>query len=544
VTTLRPRSTADTPQDQRAALAAPVADALWMLARQWQTRGFVADDAGSPVRVRLSHVTAPLLVDGIAATGAIEPRLEAEPRPAPGALDAAERARMAMELLRRLRDAGVGAARIAALRDGLSGAYPLQAASPASPCAVFAGRLPDAAALFDRLAALLAPDGSGDPFPELPGLDPGDASAQAALRDWFAWMGSQLGEAGGELAPAAWDHTRLEYAFEAAADLPAGRAQLRAPDYDGTGADWHSFDRSNLPPLGAAPAPEAVEVRPAPVTYPGMPRPRFWEFEDGHVNLDLMAGAGPAHRLLTLFAHAYSNDWFLVPLEVPPGATLITALEVTDTFGTTTVVPAAAALDGPASRWKLWELTSDDGEDTAAGLRLHLPIAAAPLEGPVVEEVLLARDEMANLAWLIELVTRDADGTTVDRYRRWLGLRAPADADADPRALPTSYALGTPLPDYWYPLIAATGPNDERQLRLASVPPEAIDVPDEGVRGRLVAHIPGTALADEEASRAGTRLLRVDRLLRTAAGRAVWRARIKQPGTGEAASGLRFDVLR
>jgi hypothetical protein len=56
--------------------------------------------------------------------------------------------------------------------------------------------------------------------------------------------------------------------------------------------------------------------------------------------------------------------------------------------------------------------------------------------------------------------------------------------------------------------------------------------------------VPATALADEEASRAGTRLRRLDRLTRGPGGRVVWRARHKARGSGEASSGLRFDVLR
>jgi hypothetical protein len=503
MTALRPRSTAAQVDEERDALAAPVADPLWLLARQWQTTAFVADDAGTPVTVRLAHVTQPLELDGASLSGPLEPLVEAEP---PAAPDTATRARLGAELLRRLRDAGMDAGALRRTRLALAAAHPLVPPP-------LAGRVPDGAALAAALDA-------GTP---LPGVD------ATVARDWLAWAKPQLGTGG---APGAWDPERLEYAFT----LRARELTLTAAGYDGSGLDWYSFDRSEATAAQAAGTP--VEVRPTPVTYAGMPRPRFWELEDGNVNLDVLAGTDAAHALLASFAHAYANDWFVVPLEVPPGATAIALLEVADTFGTTTQIAATAVLDGPAGRWRLWELSGGELD----GLRVHLPISPVPLEGPPVEEVLIARDELANLAWLIELVTRDRDGAAVDRRRRWLELRPPGDPAFDPsaRAALSSYRLGTELPDNWYPLVATGG----GRLALAALPPGATSVSDAGVQGTVVPHAPGTVVADEEASRTGSRLRRADRLLRTRAGRVVWRARVKGPATGEASSGLRFDVLR
>jgi hypothetical protein len=232
---------------------------------------------------------------------------------------------------------------------------------------------------------------------------------------------------------------------------------------------------------------------------------------------------------------------------------VITTLEVTDTFGTTTSIPATAGLDGPGGRWRLWELAPSADADPAAGapdaataVRVLPAPAPTPLEGPPLEEVLIGRDELANLAWLIELATRDGDGEAVDRFRRWLRLRAAEDPSFDPagQAKARRYRLGTTLPDYWYPLTATPDPAGGHRLALASVPPEAVGVPDTGVQGKLVPHVPGTLIADEEASRAGSRLQRLDRLGRTPSGRVVWRARTKTAGAGEVGSGLRFDVLR
>jgi hypothetical protein len=52
-----------------------------------------------------------------------------------------------------------------------------------------------------------------------------------------------------------------------------------------------------------------------------MPSPRFWEFEDAKVNFaQVDADSHDLVRLLLIkFVLEYSNDWFVVPLEVAVG---------------------------------------------------------------------------------------------------------------------------------------------------------------------------------------------------------------------------------
>jgi len=549
--TLRPRSAATSDQEQLTALSAPVRDPLWLLARQWQTGAFIAADAGRPMHVTLQHRGGPIALAGVPLAGPVQPIVEAESPPTASGLDTAARVRLASELVRRLRDSGLTADRVGGVRGALAQAFPLQSAAADSPLAVFAGRLPDPAGLQQLLAGVLATDGTGGPFPALPGIDPADqptaGAVEAAVRGWYAWIAVQLappGPADPDPDPAAWDRQRLEYGFTATTTVPAGTVTLDAPGYDGLGVDWYSFDRDPVAQAATTTDGATIQVRPTPVSYPGMPRPRFWEFEDGDVNLDaLRTSTDPAHAVLATFAHQYANDWFVLPVEVPPGGRIITALTVTDTFGTTTTVPAVAAIDHDSGPWRLWDLTSSGGQaDAASGMRVFLPSAPPPLEGPPVEEVLITRDEMANLAWLIELTTRDADGASIDRYQRWLKLRPPADPTFNPAtaADAASYRLGTTVPDFWYPLVTVADGADQPLLALATLSSQA----DEGVRGRLVAHTDATRLSDEEASRQGTRLTRRDRLTLTPAGLVLWRARTKGPGQGESSSGLRFDILQ
>ena len=536
---LRPTSTATTNDQRLAAVTAPVRDPLWFLARQLQTRGFIADDGGSPVTVTVSRSTTPLTVDGKAVTAPLEPDVEAEPPTPRDRVDTATRVRLTSELFRRVAEAGVPAATVTTLRAGLAAAYPMRPVLAGNPGEPVARALPDAITLYATWAAAVGPSGTTGTMPSLPGSGTSRTAIETAARAWVGWLTPRLGPVGGPTAPPKWDATAMAYEFSASTTIGTATMTLPAPDYDGEGIDWYSFDRTALatpPPSGPA-----MTVRPSPVTYPGMPERGYWTIEDGTVNLDVLAGQDASRQLLVAFAHGFANDWFVVPLQLDSGATLITSLTVTDSFGTVTSVSAAAALDGPQARFRLWELAAAPATtDAGIGTRVMLPGSPPALQGPPTEEVLLARDEMANLGWLVELSTTDEDGTKIDRYRRWLSLRTETDPAFTPQAAGAAryYRLGTSLPDYWYPLVSS-GPT----LALASVPPGASDVSSEGVVGTIVPHVSGTRVKDEEVPRTGTAVSRVYRVVQTPAGRRVWRARRRGAGSGEASSGLRFDTL-
>ena len=547
---LTPSTTASTPDERLTAASAPVHDPLWMLSRQFQTGGWVAEDGGTPVSVTMTHATAPVILAGRPVASQLAPVVEAEPLPPVPALDTGSRVRMASELFRLVSDAAASDHDIADLRSALAAAYPLQVRGESGALAAYPGRLPDASTMYAAWRAAVGPAGSTGTLPPVAGLGAGQHSAlDAPARAWVAWMSGRVGTGGPSPAPAAWVSEQVSYAFTATATVGGQPVTLSADDYDGAGVSWHSFDRGAL---AAAPATGAQTlVRPTRLGYPGMPEPGYWTIEDGNVNLDLLASDDPARALLVAFAQAYSNDWFLVPLEVAPGVVLVTSLTVVDTFGSTTEVLPTAAQDGADARFRLWEIgvpaaaTGAHEPDAGVGLRVLLPSAPPPLEGRPVEDVVLARDELANLGWLVELTTSDGDGQPVDRYRRWLAARPPLPSGVgSTTGDPALYRLGTTLPDHWYPLEASdVGPDNHRRLRLAALPDGASEVSDAGVRGVTVDHVPGTAVDEEEVSRAGTRVTRVDRLTYTPTGRVVWRARHCDAGTGEATSGLRFDVI-
>ena len=540
---LTPGSTATDDAGWVAAVSAPVRDALWLLARQYQTAALEAKDGGSPVTVTMTHVQAPLHLDA-ELRGPIEPIVEAEPLPAADDLDTATRVRYAAELFRLLGDAGLPASSRNEARAALSAAFPLGVRGASDGLAAYPGRLPDAAAMYLSWRAALGPDGRSGSLPAISGLDASHALTEAA-RTWVAWMTARIGPGSG--APARWAAETLGYTAQLTADLGGQPVTLTAVDYDGAGLRWHALDRTALAAAPTASA-QPVAVRPTRVSYPGMPEPGYWTFENGDVNLGILASDNPAQVLLVSFAQSYANDWFLVPLTVEPGVVLVTELTVVDSFGTTTAVPPAAAVDAGKTRFRLWETgiiaTGDLAPDTAdpgIGLTVVLPGSPPPLEGPVLEDVVVARDELANIGWLIELTTTDGDGRRIDRYQRWLSLRH-GDTSRGGPAL--SYRLGTAVPDHWYPLeVAENGADGHRRLRLAAAPPGATDVPDTGVQGRVLDHHPGTVIDEEKAACTGTRIARIDRLAYGPAGRVVWRARRVSAGLGEASSGLQFDVI-
>jgi hypothetical protein len=538
---------------QDEALAAPVADPLWLLARQSQTGAFAASNGGSAVATKVAWANGPLSRNGSALAGPLEGEVEPEQRPPLIQLDSSRRIRLACELRRRLREAAIPAAELNTVWANWRtdfGAIPT--AQTSDSIIVAAGRLPNPVPLLETLFLALGSAGTGT-IVTVPGLaghsQTTQDSVKIALRGWYAWAErffSGADSVGSE--PVSWDGTRLVYAIECVAERSEGPVNLTSADYDGTGFDWYSVDKSSLGPTPTiAPASlisGSTHVIPARAAYAGMPRPRWWEFEDGDVNLDALRASGdPAQSVLAAFAHNYSNDWFLCPIGFQPGWAEITQLEVADTFGTVTAVPSAAKADGDSRVWRMWEVTVADGTtDDTPNLRLCWPVGPPPLDGPIVEEVLLARDEMANLAWLVELQTQSQDGTVVDRFQRWQQQR-PDDQNPQDRASGIAhYRLGTTVPDFWYPLVA-TGDPGTQMLRYAALPPEAIGISDQGVQGRLVPHQPTTGLAPPVITRQGRRFVRRDRLMLGPQGIQTWRVRVATLGQGEASSGLRFDIL-
>ena len=594
-------------------LQAPLADPLWMLARQWQFNEFQGEDAGTPLKIQFAVQGQPVdfFRSGHDAKQPWQP-LDAGAAP----LEARVEAEAAWKTHPRLRgEAGLHALRMApsdAVRTALLGAYPLKLDAPTDADADHAGllwamvlneRTLDAQALADDLKPLLNGAGKLLNLPAALAIGAGERPATTTmLEGWFAWFAELVYEGSPENAGSnpSWQRERMEYAFS----LKSGKVVLKADEYTDGHVDWDDFRAEALAEQGAPPGAAAqrfaVKQRhPSPVRYPGMPAERYWEFEDGNVNFaGAEAGVTDLLRMsVTEFALTFGNDWFVVPVRLPVGALYrVDGFQITDTFG----VPANA---GPIQAlgntpWTLFELSANANLERTLAHTLFLPDSVDGVqEGAVLEHTLLARDEMANLAWAIEKKVQGVSGEPLDREleAKSLAFQQQIHFDTQPDSPQLVYRLATPVPANWTPLLPVRDPNlnlaDPLSIRLARAGmkrfyPEAsvglvgavdddykaflklleaqttfvskLPIADADLRayafyprGWLLRRDPTLPMPDddtliieeEEVPRIGASLKRKFQYARSSDGKSwLWIGRSKIAGRGEASSGLRFDV--
>src|SRR5512143_167249 len=583
-------------------LAAPLADPLWMLARQWQFNEFQGEDAGTPLR--LQFAVQGTKVDAFrAGSDPAQPWQPIADHDVP--IETRVEAERVWPTHARLRgEAGQHALRMAtpAVRAALLAAYPLALPAPTDPDAdragllwstLLAARTIDAIALAEELRPLLDGAGKLTGLPVRLALGGADAmAARTMLAAWLAWLGELLYE--GDAA--SWQRNRMEYAFA----LRAADARLDAAEYTDGHVDWDDFVATAV-----APADEPVRQtfavasrHPAPVRYPGMPAERYWEFEDGNVNFaGAEAGVTDLLRMsVTEFALTFGNDWFLVPVRLPVGWVYrVSDFVITDNFG---IAASANPIANPnGSQWTLYSLTSDATLQGRLDHALLLPDSlTGVVEGAVLEETMLARDEMANLAWAIEHTVQGVSGEPLDRELEAKALafqqRIAFDAGLDSPQL--VYRLQTPVPANWTPLMPVRETplnfDDPLTIRLARAGmkrfyPEAsvevigavepdyvdflalLDAQDDFItriaigdglrayvfypRGWMLRRNPLQPMPDddtllieeEEVPRIGATLRRKFQYARSSDGRSwLWIGRSKTAGRGEAQSALRYDV--
>ena len=592
-------------------LQAPLADPLWLLARQWQFNEFQGEDAGTPLVVKFAVNGRP--VDSFrAGHDSQQPWETLQPGGVP--LEARVEAEAAWKTHPRLRgEAGLQALRMApnaAVRSALLDAYALRIDPPTDPDADHAGlvwstlfdrRTVDAAKLLADLAPLADANGrlASCPLRSMSQLEMSKQHAACSKRG-SPGPASSFTKAPQRPAPirrgdpSKWN-TRSR--------SRAGTVGLTSDQYTDGHVDWEDFRATALPAQAASPAPPAQSFavarrHPAPVRYPGMPAERYWEFEDADVNFaGAEAGVTDLLRLtVTEFALTFGNDWFIVPVRLPVGALYdVSAFEVTDTFGVT-AHPGPIQVAGPAP-WTMFEVSADVNLQGTLRHAVLIPDSLDGVqEGAVLEHTLLARDEMANLAWAIEKKVQGVSGEPLDRELEAKGLafHQQIQFDSGPQSPQLVYRLATPVPANWTPLLPVRDPrfNPDTALVIqlaragmkrfypeASVEVIGVSDPDyetflalldaqdnfiERVaigaelrayvfypRGWLLRRDPTQPMAaddtlvieEEEVPRIGASLKRKFQYARSSDGRSwLWIGRSKVAGRGEAASDLRFDV--
>ena len=542
-----PRTTS---ADLKAGIAARVSDPLWLLGRQWQLGELQGEDSGSPVSIDLAAETAPIsrfIRPGQTSGVAYDPMslpldaLTADPIRTGKDWTARLRVDTGRAFVSALADAGVGQYG-GAYREEFPIDEPDDETRTADPSGarlleVAAGRIPDGQALY---ASLASPVRTAAGLPDPPAIPAQDVQAVSdAAEAWLNWCDETLVETG----DTTWVPKRLAHEFAVATGTGAGATVLDARDFRGESLDWHSFDvRPNAQRSGFKALPQ-VRSFPTGVRFRGMPHPRWWEMEDASVDLgNVDAGPSDVARLALLeFTLVYANDFFAVPLRLPIGSVArISSLVVGDTFGMRLRIRSAAQSGPGAERWSMFTLS--ESEPAAAGatatseLFILPPVASQAITSEPVEDVLLLRDEMANLAWGVERRYEGERGSAIERieqFTRTLRERTVPEQEAGLR-----YELGTTVPPYWFPLVPTAlagglGLKLERMANQdASVKP----------RGRFL-EVGGPPIPDAEVPREGTRLVRDYLLTRWSNGEPLlWARRIRRVGRGEGSSGLRFDV--
>ncbi|MCL8015888.1 hypothetical protein [Streptomyces sp. AS02] len=477
-------------QDLSRGFAAELADPAWMLGRGWQMLEQQGANASSPVRVEYHASFVPVAAP--AGDVAADPRItpveaivESEPGDhwTPG---------------RRIA-AGRRVAAAVALPDdpGL-----LLAGLPA-PYDVLDGSGPDGRILWRRRTELdIDPALFPDPPPQ---PEPADR-----------WNPAQFG----------YD-----------ADLPAGDIQLRLRRHDGGPLDWYSVDASGPIPAPAQ-LPSAVSVLTSRATYRGAPAPRWWQIENAKVDI----GGYPPDRshvsttLLVDLVCGHSDDWYTFPVASRSGS-VVTLHEVTvhDSFGENwRVVP-------PEDGWTLFAVDGLDVRSLAVWAT-----ATAPLQGPVLDTVLLGEDQDANLLWAVERRIGGREMPTTEGP----AAAPPSEVDAQQ---PTAYAYrptsDVPIGCHPYQLDDSRGRRRFVQARVADLTGPApvlspAPVSDLLTDPRAGAGDPAHQIDPSAVPPAGLRLERRAMLARGTDGRPVlWTQRSTAPLSAPPALRLRWDQM-
>lgn len=580
------------------ALRAEVRDPLWMLTRQWQMGEFRGDDAGSPITARLRVETTRLhryqaaggTVEPLDPDVPLEPNVERLPiafeqQGQPMALDL--RLMLGRHWLKLLH------AFPAQVHAQYLTAYPITAPDPtlrasAALCAhpeawatvvAVAGRRLDGYALY----AYLKSDPNHHASDGIAALIGSEATVDVLGERFVAWFERLILVPNAE---SAWQPDRLEYQF--ACSAPSGEPGVEktylAEQYHQGHLDWYSFDRDptrkDLPleegstaSEAEGPATRTLTMLPTQVRFNGMPNTRWWAFEDSRTNFgDIKPDTTDLGKLLLMeFGLVYANDWYEVPFTIPTGTmTNVKGLLVTNVFGERIWIEAAGA--GDDDDWQRWAMflvnIRGQGHDAADTSLLVPPVAHHVLEGGPREEILLARDEMANMVWGVERTItlasgqskRGADAARETRsfFERELERRLGAPGEP-PELAPGAkirYQVMSTVPEHWIPMVPVhvAGDTREVQLQRASMPRVLEGDPESPVPVR-----PRTALLrygldrtpaqayfihEEEVPRAGAHVKTCFQRTRHQNGRIwIWLGARKQTGRGEGSSGLAFDRL-
>jgi hypothetical protein len=566
--------------DMSTGLQARIYDPLWLMARQWQTGEFQGEDNGSPAvaqwrgesarftRYQPGPLAAGATADGLPFDGntmPLETMVEREPRrPQPAAVEGIRFAVESGQQFLRMLDQQVTSRNYRAAFVANFPFAPLTTeqrhsldSDSLSFVDLLATRVPDGRKLYPKLSAALRPvPPAKGALPADLGILPADAAeVESTAKAWFDWYDTLITQPAS--ANASWSPERMEYGFSIGARTTAGEKVLTAQEYYSGHVDWHDFSLNVSASLRGTNGPVGTtQVRttiPAPVSYRGMPAPRFWQFEDAQVDFGAVdAGREDLAKMLLIeFAITYGNDWFVVPIELDVGSLCRTqSLIVTNTFGERFLVRSSNDAGAQFATWRMFQLSSLPKPGAApsaqeSNLFMLPPSLVNTLESRPIEEVHFLRDEMANMAWGVEKVVESAIEQPLNKVEQQRYEEPPQPDQANETL---RYQLATEVPENWVPLLPVQSGTGLRlkvsrvlkadgSQRLVEASGRILNPDNQGTGG--------LAIFEEEIPREGVRVARTYQLARWQDGSThLWIGRRKTIGRGEGSSGLRFDVLK
>lgn len=492
--------------------------------------------------------------------------------------------------------------------------------------AAVAGRCMDGAELYLYLkmhSSNRASDG-------IASLDPNQTDAIDTLGTRFIeWVEKLFYQPSGSEQDA-WLPDRLEYQFAVSVQEGTNEKVFSAEEYYQGQLDWFNFDMvfnavrpGSTDPSGVVGQPSTVTRSsiPTQVVFEGMPNTRWWAFEDQRTNFgDIKPDTTDIAKLLLMeFGLVYANDWCLIPItvetwmpttSVPEGHPYsvnnhisasvfnVKGMMVTNVFGERFWIKAAGS--DKADAWQHWSMFTLKHKGNPAMPDDHslllLPTASKVQEGKPYEQVVLIRDELANMVWAIEKIVPLASGhskrgaeashelreflekplrekiTQMKTRRAELEKKAENERTLSEKEelakivedltnilLPTPaadirYQVMNTVPEYWIPFIPVnvTGSNREIQLQRATIlrtlegdpkHPQKIRPRTSLLREGLDQQSPAAYyIHEEEVPRAGIQVSQSFHRARHHDGRVwLWLGVKKQTGRGEGSSGLAFD---
>jgi hypothetical protein len=241
---------------------------------------------------------------------------------------------------------------------------------------------------------------------------------------------------------------------------------------------------------------------------------------------------------------------------VPVGTlTRVDSLVVTDSFGVRSLVRPIGDPSLPAPHFSLWQQSTrrfaGDPPGAPVPNRFFVPpTLGQTVDGPVLEDVLFMRDEMANLAWGIERTVEGAVELPVS-------LTGAAPPNGPAAVVPTPgtetyphYVLASHVAENWIPMLPVQLTDRESGkvlswLKRGMVLQATGEAKPHAAQSEVVRALRAGLLYDEEVPREGVRITRRRRMTRWTDGSCwVWAALRNEVGSGEGSAGLEFDQLR